>query len=108
MSQTIVNQGASGPGVVFKKRIAFDFGEINTATTKEVTGEFSDDEAVADAGDGVFWSPSAVLTTGVVNAGARVTTTGVVAARLGNLTGTTLTPGTVTLDVYVIKGGLDV
>lgn len=107
MAQTVVNQGASGPGVIFKKAISFAFGTIAANSTKEVTGVFSDDEMVADLYDGVMWSPQAALTGGLANGGGRCNTTGQVAVTIGNLTTGTLTPNTVTLDVYVTKGGAD-
>jgi hypothetical protein len=108
MGDIVVNKGASGPAAVIKKAISFDFGTIATVSTKDVTGTFSDDDMVVDANDGVYFSPQVALTAGLVNGGARVSATGVVQCRLGNLTAGTLTPNTVTFDVYVIKGGAEV
>lgn len=101
MSEAVPTSPGGTAPVIFKKAIAFAFGTIATVSTKDVTGAFGE----ADANDAVFFSPQAALTDGLVNGGARVSATGVVQCRIGNLTGGTLTPNTITLDVYIVKGG---
>lgn len=102
-ASVIVNQGASGPGTIFKKRVSIDFGTVATVTNEEGTAAFAE----ADAGDLVQVSPTAALPAGFVPGGARVSATGVVAIGIANMTGGTLTPNTLTFDVYLTKGGTD-
>lgn len=95
--------GSSGPGVIYKKRISFNFTTV-PVTGREVTGAFAE----ADAGDLVAASPiDTAISGGLGIAQARVSATGVIAIGLNNSSGGTLTPNTVTLDVYVTKGGTD-
>lgn len=102
MVAILASPGGVAP-VLFKRALSFDFSTIATVSTRDVTAAFAE----ADASDGVYYSPQSALTAGLVNGGARTSATGVVQARIGNLTGGTLTPNTVTLDVYVTKGGAD-
>lgn len=104
MTDIVAQAGSSGPGIIFKKRISFNFTTV-PVTGREVTGAFADAGAVADAGDLVQASPiDTAVGGGLGIASARVSATGVVAIGLNNSSGGTLTPNTVTLDVYVTRG----
>ncbi len=103
MSDIVLQGGSSGPGTVFKKRMSFNFTTV-PATGREITGAFAE----ADAGDLVQASPiDTAIGGGIGIASARVSATGVVAIGLNNSSGGTLTPNTVTLDVYVTKGTIN-
>lgn len=104
MSQTVLLGGSSGPGKIYKKTIEFNFTTV-PVTGREVTGVFAE----ADANDLVQASPTgATVTGGLGIASARCSATGVVAIGLNNSSGGTLTPNTITLDVYVTKGDASV
>ncbi len=100
MSEVVNTLSPSGPASQFKTRVAIDFGSIAAPFVKEVTAPV----AGVDAGDLVSVSPAQALAAGVIGGSARVSATGVIAVQLGTTGGTTLTPNTVTFDVYVTKG----
>lgn len=98
---SVVNQlPSSGPVTELKSQQAVDFGSIPTPFCKEVTTPF----AGADANDLVEVSASQALAAGVFLAGGRVSAPGVVAIMIGTTGGATVTPNTVTVDIYVTKG----
>jgi hypothetical protein len=103
MSQIVQSRAPSGEGLIYKKTMAIDFGSIPSPFVKEVTGAFEE----ADANDLVVVSPQAA-TAGIFFPAARVSATGVVAITIGTTGGATLTPNTLTLDVYVTKGDASV
>jgi hypothetical protein len=96
----VVEAGSAGPPGILKKRVSIDFGTIPTLTTEEGTAAFAD----ADAGDGVVASPAAAFANGLIGGQARVSSTGVISIPILNATAGTLTPNTLTFDVYVTKG----
>lgn len=103
MSQTVATGSSSGPGIIYKKRMSFNFTTV-PVTGREITGAFAE----ADEGDLVQASPiDTAIGGGLGIASARCSATGVVAIGLANSSGGTLTPNTVTLDVYVTKGNTD-
>lgn len=104
MPVAVVNQSASGAPAVLKKRASIDFGSIPAPYVKEVTVEFDG----ADSADGVCVSASQALAAGVILGAARVSAANVVAVTIGTTGGTTVTPNTVTVDIYVTKGDASV
>lgn len=101
MSEVVALAAQSGAPNQYKKSMAINFGSIPGPFCKEVTGVFAE----ADVNDLVAVSPSQALAAGVVVTGGRVTATGVIGITIATPGGTTVTPNTVTLDVYVTKGG---
>lgn len=96
-----VNQlASSGPITQLKSSQAINFGSIPTPFVKEVTTPF----VGADANDLVTCSAAQALAAGVFLAGGRVTAAGVVGITIGTTGGATVTPNTVTVDIYVTKG----
>jgi hypothetical protein len=83
-----------------KENVAINFGSIPTPFCKEVTTAF----VGADTNDLVEVSASQALAAGVILAGGRVSATGVVAIMIATTGGATVTPNTVTVDIYVTKG----
>lgn len=105
--EIVQTKSPSGAPVILKRRMAIDFGSIPSPFTKEVTATFTEvGVGEAELGDGVSVSAAQSLLAGVGVVGARVSANGVIAVTMS--ASATLTPNTVTLDVYVNKGGTDV
>lgn len=105
--EVVNTRSPSGATVQFKDRLVLATNGVSIPTpfTKEVTASL----AGADPGDLIECSPAQALAAGVFLGGARVTAAGIIGITLGTTGGTTVTlNASVTLDVYVTKGGTDI
>lgn len=102
----VVNQGSpSGEPTVLKQRYEFNFGTLQSPHfANEVDAAFSSAFGEAELGDGVFACPVGQPPLGTVVAQARVVENGTIGVTMVS-SGGTVVVNTVTVDVFVIKGG---
>lgn len=112
--EVIQQRATSGAPSILKKRGVLDFGSIPTPFTKTVSLAFNptsegQEAAVLAPGDRVEVSPAQALLAGIGVVGSRVAVAGPSGAIEITMQSfnATLTPGSITFDIYVTKGGAD-